>query len=250
MTTRKSVHSTLPHLRLRRTVKMVKSFLVVLVAFCFSVLKVAAIPDPKDAAHRIYVAVDAKIMAAEKMRQFGFLYLQRSSDADVYYTNDNVRAILGANAPANDELPSLYDQGPWPNLAPAEGPVHSNMRVAGPNAKEKEDPKTNVGHAEQKMLMEFVNMVEGVFGSDGDKLKECPAFIILGTKLFPCYKAEDVGCGQYFIETTKKVFDQCTSEATMDSFLYLYSRDNSDNDWHKQRDNFKQNGIKIIFGPQ
>ena len=232
---------------------MVKSavLIAIFVPFYFIVLKVTATCalDPKDAAHRIFVAINARISPAETRNQFAYLYLHRSSDEDVYYTNDEVKAILGTDAPVDAELPSLYDKDPWPKLSSEQGPVQSNIRVAGPNSKGKEDPKSNVGHAEQKMLMEFDSMAEGVFGSVGDKLKECPAFIILGTKLFPCYKGENVGCGQYFIERTKKVFKQCTTKDNEDSFLYLYSRDNSDNDWHKQRENFNLNDIKIIFGP-
>jgi hypothetical protein len=46
------------------------------------------------------------------------------------------------------------------------------------------------------MLLEFDNMIRGVFGWEGNKLKECPDFIILGTRLFPCWKTAEVGCGQ------------------------------------------------------
>jgi hypothetical protein len=157
-----------------------------------------------------------------------------------------VKPILGPNAPANAELPLLFDKDPWPKLTSEQGPVSSNMRISSPRAGP--DDATNFGHAEQKMLTEFDTMAEGVFGRDGGgELKECPKFIILATKLFPCYKNENVGCGQTYIKTTKNVLNQCTTEATRDSFLYLYVRDNPGQDWHKQRQNFEQNGIKIIF---
>ena len=218
--------------------------LFILVACYFVVLQVDATPEPKETAHRIFTSIKPKLAEAERERQFGFLYLQRSEDAGLHYINPDVVSKLGPSAGANERLPALIDADPWPSLVP---PAQSNLRVAAPNSVKV--PGSNVGHAEQKMLQDFTKMAEGVFGKDGDRLSQCPAFIILGTKLFPCYTSDDVGCGRDFFVTTKSVFDQCTTMATKDSFLYLYTSDNSDNDWHIQKRNFANNGIKIIFGP-
>ncbi|CAB4025737.1 Hypothetical predicted protein [Paramuricea clavata] len=159
--------------------------LVIFVAFCFIVFnKVSGIPEPRDTAHRIFTTVSARRVDNEirEKKQVAYLYFQRKTDDRIIYTNKNVERILGG-APS-ERMPALAGQNPWPEIDTPDNPrpdFTSNMRVAG--ARTTPDIQdSNEGHSEQKMLLEFDNMIRDVFGWESNELKECPAFIILGTR--------------------------------------------------------------------
>ncbi|CAB3986711.1 Hypothetical predicted protein [Paramuricea clavata] len=209
-------------------------FILIFASLCFIVFKASAIPDPKDAAHLIYTTVNAKLHQEDKNRQFAFLYLQQSDQDGVWFTSEAVRQTLTQK---EGMLGKLTYAPPWPSLD-----LPSNMRIAGISANAQ--PGSNVGHAEQKMLADFKTMYDGVFPLD-----TCPAYIILATKLFPCYQVGNLGCGKDFIETTKSQFNACAKGEKRKQFLYLYIGQNAANDWNIQKKNFAENEIPIIYGP-
>ena len=211
-------------------------FILIFAPLCLIVFKASAVPDPKDTAHLIYTTVKAKLHEDDKKRQFAFLYLQQSDQNGVWFTSEAVRQTLTQE---KGMLGKLTYAPPWPSLD-----LPSNMRIAGiselPNAMK----GSNVGHAEQKMLADFRTMYDGVFS-----VGTCPAYIILATKLFPCYQVGNLGCGKDFIEATKSQFDACAQGEKRKQFLYLYIGQNAANDWNIQKKNFAENKIAIIYGP-
>jgi hypothetical protein len=172
-------------------------FILIFAPLCLIVSKASAVPDPKDTAHLIYTTVKAKLHEDDKNRQFAFLYLQQSDQNGVWFTSAAVRQIL---IPKNGTLGKLTYAPPWPSLN-----LTSNMRIAGISALPNATKGSNVGHAEQKMLADFRTMYDGVFS-----VSTCPAYIILATKLFPCYQVGNLGCGKDFIEATKSQLYACT----------------------------------------
>ena len=212
---------------------MFKSKLIIFVVFsAFFVVEVYSVADPKFVAHLIYRKVASKISDAAN-RQWSYLYLHRKMDDVFYCTNPEVNAIL--NEKGNEMIPILTDRPIWPTT------TMSNMRVAGLDQKSK-SPTSNTGHSEKRLLQDFKGMMQSV--------NDCPAFIILSTKLFLCSYSGDIGCGIDFLKETQPVYEMCaTNEFYRKNFRYIYIFRNAENDWNIQKKQFKDNEIPILFGP-
>ena len=212
---------------------MFQSTLLIFVAFfVFSAFDVSSQPDPKLMAHEIYQKVLSKMNANEpKGRQWSYLYLHRQEDNEFNCTNPEVNRILNENG--TDKIPKLFEEDIWPTTN------QSNLRVAGLNVPNK---NKNIGHSEQRLLQEFEGMMKSEFPGD-----ECPAFIILSTRLFPCSDHEGIGCGTDFVKETKSVFERCAiNDKKKFRYIYIYKK----SDWNIQKEHFRNNGIRILFGPK
>ena len=196
--------------------------------------------EPERLAFDLYKKVDERINQADRdsNAQFAFLYLHPPQQDDAHFTNAVVNELF--EAPIATKMPPIKNADIWPPT------TQSNMRVAGVKDSLKE-PGTNKGHSEWRLLQDFNAMVADVFPGDA-----CPDFIILGTRLFPCFTegkgTGDVGCGIDYASTTKAVFDRC-AQSKPTKFLYLYSNRDAEGKWNVQRSQMAKADVKILYGP-
>lgn len=214
---------------------------IALYAQCFSVQgkedhgkRMVAVTSPKD----IAVTLDERILAAgfPSGSQVAFLYLNKLGGT-LTFDNDEVGNNLGKVPPV---LPFLNALAFWPA-----NPKTTNFLIAKPTFPDKGD---NTGHSEHKLLLQLEDMRLGFQSRNKGNCGNCPAYVILGTRLTPCYsfQVQTNRCAQDYGDYKEKFMKTCKQTRF---YLYVRSRASSDNLWNVKQKYFDSKGITVFIKP-
>ncbi|CAB3982354.1 Hypothetical predicted protein [Paramuricea clavata] len=112
----------------------------------------------------------------------------------------------------------LPDSSPLPNkiIWPAKAET-TNFQFAKPTPEAIGRPG-NIGHSEEQLLNSFNIMADNFIARHKN---ECPCYVILGTKIYPCYNSRDqTGCARNYVNVKQDFQKECPST----KFYLIYGR--------------------------